>query len=109
MSEKFPEPDLPESDKDLESLLKQLKPNPLEFGLLRELEAEYEATVEERAEAPNSLQWKRLAPLAFVGLLGMLAYASYQYGPHLNPEEEVVADTPGVSSQKFLMMQIMRL
>lgn len=96
MSENFPEPDLPEDDRELESLLKNLKPNPLEFGLLRELEEDYDTVAAEHFEGRHPSKWKRLVPLAFVGLVGMLAYASYQYGPHLAAPEAVVADSKPV-------------
>ncbi|MDF1823569.1 MAG: hypothetical protein P1U68_02945 [Verrucomicrobiales bacterium] len=98
MSENFPEPDLPEDDRELESLLRKLKPSPPEPAFLHELKADLEAASTADKEANDSLKWKRLVPLAFVGLLGMLAYTSYQYGPRLNPRESTVAETVAVSA-----------
>lgn len=92
MSENFPEPDLPESDQELETLLKNLQPNPLDFALLRSLEENFEHTSAEHSsqEPETSLKWHRLIPLSLVGALGMLAYASFHYGPHLNSQSKAV-------------------
>lgn len=106
MSENFPEPDLPESDQELESLLKNLQPNPLEFDLLRTLEDDCEQIFSEHPsrgpEAP--LKWHRLIPLALVGTFGMLAYASFHYGPHLNPSHEAVVAESSTSIQAPAMV-----
>ncbi len=86
MSENFPEPDLPESDRELESLLKNLQPNPLEFELRRGLDEDCEEVFSAPlvSKMEPSLKWHRLIPLSLIGALGMLAYASFHYGPHLN-------------------------
>ncbi len=96
MSENFPEPDLPESDEKLESLLKNLHPNPVEFELLRGLKDDCEEVFDDVTKAPVSepLKWQRLIPLTLVGALGMLAYASFHYGPKLNSiEQPTVAES----------------
>lgn len=94
MSENLPEPDLPESEAELESLLKKLEPNPLEFGLRRSLERQCKDSfqgVERPSEAPN---WHRLIPLTLVGALGMLAYVSFHYGPSFSQSQPEVAVEP---------------
>jgi len=107
MSENFPEPELPESDEELESLLKKLQPNPLEFELLRGLEDDCEEVFEDSGETPADPQvkWHRLIPLTLVGALGMLAYASFHYGPKLDDrtrpavaESTANVQAPAVSS-----------
>lgn len=95
MSENHPEPDLPESDAELDSLLKKLQPNPLEFEKVRELEAELEIVFADSSPSPNGcdLRWHRLIPLALVGALGMLAYASFQYEAQVAaPVDEAVVE-----------------
>lgn len=98
MSENCSEPDHPESERELEALLKNLRPNPLEFEMLRGLEADCDTVFEELPAAPGEMspKWQRLIPLALVGALGMLAYASFHYGPRLNIDRSALAAKPAV-------------
>ncbi|MEM1442620.1 MAG: hypothetical protein AAGF67_09775 [Verrucomicrobiota bacterium] len=100
MSENHPEPDHPESDQELESLLKKLQPNPLEFGLRRNLENRCARAHEAPTFAPvpdSTPKWNRLIPLAVMGALGMLAYASFHYGSPFASRSE----TPAVAESSI--------
>ncbi|MEM7601935.1 MAG: hypothetical protein AAF357_11040 [Verrucomicrobiota bacterium] len=106
MSENLPEPDLPESDQELEALLSNLQPNPVEFELLRGLEDDCEAVLEMAEAKPGEphLKWQRLIPLTLIGALGMLAYVSFHYGPELNSRSGALTAESAVNVQPPAMV-----
>lgn len=69
--------------------------------MLRGLEADCDTVFEGPASAPGEMaaaetptKWQRLIPLALAGTLGMLAYASFHYGPHFPADPAALAGGP---------------
>ena len=73
-------PDRNEPEDELESLLKRLKPSPLDVGQMDGLCRGYERVATAQANAPRRIQWKRLIPLVAACGLVMCAVALYQFG-----------------------------
>ena len=73
-------PDRIEPEDELESLLKRLKPSPLDVGQMDDLSREYERVATAQANAPGRIQWKRLIPLVSACGLVMCAVALHQFG-----------------------------
>jgi len=80
MSGNHHKPDRNEPEDELESLLKQLQPSPLSVEQLDGLSREYERVATVQANAPGSVQWKRLIPLVAACGLFMSTIALYQFG-----------------------------
>lgn len=95
MSETRPEPEIPESDEELESLLKGLQPAALDTNLVNHLEQEREKVMAS-SEVPSSrsVQWKRVLPLSLACLLIMAGVGFFQYGPVLAPQVAIVEEVP---------------
>lgn len=73
-------PDRIEPEDELESLLKRLKPSPLDVGQMDDLSREYERVATAQANAPGRIQWTRIIPLVAACGLVMCAVALYQFG-----------------------------
>lgn len=95
MSENTNEPELPESDRELESLLQDLKPDTMNVRLRDSLHREYRITAAEQAHDPTHPQWRKVIPLTVACVIVMLGYASFRFGPDLRRPVQV-ADTPPV-------------
>lgn len=73
-------PNRNEPEDELESLLKRLKPSPLDVGQMDGLCRGYERVATAQANAPGRIQWKRLIPLVAACGLVMCAVALHQFG-----------------------------
>lgn len=86
MSENTNEPDLPEipeSDVELEALLRKLNPAPMECSTRDQLHREYRITAMNAAHSPARMHWRRVIPLAAACCLATFAYVSLRYGTDL--------------------------
>lgn len=110
MSENTNEPELPESDKELESLLQNLKPDAMDVRFLDTLHRDYQLTAAETTYDPTRPQWRRVIPLTIACVVAMAAYASFRFGPELrkatevaeNGMKEVALPVDGPSADNFV-------
>ena len=89
MSENTNEPDLPdipESDTELEALLKKLNPAPLGCSELNSLHREYQITALDAEHGPRHIHWRKVIHLAAACCIATLGYIALRYGPSLQRE-----------------------
>lgn len=91
------QPDLPESDEELESLLKKLEPTSMDVGQFDSLCRDYRLTASEHAHDPTRPQWRRVIPLTVACCLVMFVYGTFRYGSVFSSRTEV-ADTAKTSA-----------
>tara|TARA_R110002096_G_scaffold27831_18_gene84669 strand:+ start:804 stop:1364 length:561 start_codon:yes stop_codon:yes gene_type:complete len=86
MSGKHPNSDHPESEDELESLLKRLQPTPLEVDQVASLQRDCLRATGPDALAlrhgPTHMQWKRVIPLIAISCLLIGVFGFYQFGGH---------------------------
>src|SRR5690606_17288967 len=87
-------------DGELEALLKQLVPTPLQFDLLAELNRDHERIAGNRELSFARPRWRRLVPLSLLSALAMAGFGYVQFGERLasgpvsSEEAAAVAATP---------------
>ena len=81
--------DKPENSEELEALLRQLVPAPLDADLISELNRNCERVRTIQLVSPNHLQWRRLIPLTAVGSLLMCVFGYLQFGDRLSTPSEL--------------------
>lgn len=69
-----------ERDEELEALLRQLVPAPLDVHLVAKLNREREGTLLSHDYSPARMQWRRVIPLTLVSTLIMIGFGFFQYG-----------------------------
>lgn len=69
-----------EKDEELEALLRQLVPAPLDVHLVAKLNREREGTLLSHDYSPARMQWRRVIPLTLVSTLIMIGFGFFQYG-----------------------------
>lgn len=77
------ERDKHESNEDLEALLRNLVPSPLQFDHAADLHRERELFEVARSQSPTQMQWGRLVPLMLVCTVVMFGAALFRYGDRL--------------------------
>lgn len=77
------DPDRPGKHEDLEALLRNLVPSPLQFDHAADLHRERELFEISRSQDPSQMQWGRLVPLMLVCTVVMFGAALFRYGDRL--------------------------
>ncbi len=93
-------------EEDLEALLRRLAPNPLDVGLVSELNRERERLAYERELSPVRIQWGRVLPLTLVCTIVMFGFALHRYGDRLRdragqPAPDSLATAPTATEPAF--------
>lgn len=106
------DPNRRERDEELEALLRQLVPTPLNVDLVEELSRDRERTILIQAQSPTVIQWRRLIPLTLVGSLAMAGFGFLRYGDRFSSSPEagggalpvaLVAEPPaGLTGDRFV-------
>ncbi len=98
-----------ESNEDLEALLRNLVPAPLQFDHVADLRRERELFEMARSQSPTQVQWGRLVPLMLVCTVVMFGAALFRYGDRLRganesePKETIVqTETPAAIPDRFV-------
>ena len=81
-------------EEELESLLRRLRPSPLDVGRVAEYNRERERVLLERSLAPSKMQWSRVVPLVLVGTVAMFGFALHRYGERLRLEGASASTPP---------------
>ncbi|MEM9280872.1 MAG: hypothetical protein AAGA96_03525 [Verrucomicrobiota bacterium] len=107
----------PNSDTELESLLGNLRPSPLDHGQIARLEHDQARVAVQTRHAPSSIQWRKVIPLTITSCALIAVFAFYQFGaPLLNqPDSDdgmaknspvevrgVVPATPGTLPERLV-------
>lgn len=98
-----------EKDEELEGLLRQLVPAPLNVHLVAKLNRDREITLFNHEQSPARIQWRRVVPLTLVGSLAMVGFGFLRYGDHFSqpvktaePLASVAEPLAGIKKDHFL-------
>ena len=89
-----------ESNEDLEALLRNLVPAPLQFDHVADLRRERELFEMARSQSPSQVQWGRLVPLMLVCTVVMFGAALFRYGDRLRGANEGEAKETIVQTER---------
>lgn len=90
MSENPSQPELPENDETLESLLKRLEPSKMDLRVRDSLLREQRILAMDRSNDPSRIQWSKVLPLTLACCVAMVLYGSYRYGNVFSDDAETV-------------------